>query len=63
MEQKKRCEQAYERAYEGYLGNAAQLVAKGLRQGDTCPVCGNLFEQPAAAGESEQVSKEQLSGL
>lgn len=61
LEQKKRCEQAYERAYEGYLGNAAQLVAKGLHQGDTCPVCGNLFERPAAVGESEQVGKEQLS--
>lgn len=60
-EQEKCCEQAYERAYESYLGNAAQLVARGLRQGDTCPVCGNTFERPAAAGGTEQVSKEQLT--
>lgn len=60
-DQAKRCEQAYERAYESYLGNAAQLVARGLRQGDTCPVCGNTFERPAAAGGMEQVSREQLS--
>lgn len=60
-DQAKRCEQAYERAYESYLGNAAQLVARGLRQGDTCPVCGNTFERPADMGEMEQVSREQLS--
>lgn len=60
-DQAKRCEQAYERAYESYLGNAAQLVARGLHQGDTCPVCGGVFERPADMGEMEQVSREQLS--
>lgn len=61
VEQEKCCEQAYERAYDSYLGNAAQLVARGLHQGDTCPVCGGVFERPADMGEMEQVSREQLS--
>lgn len=55
-----RCEAAYEKAYEGYLGNAAQLVARGLHKGERCPVCGNSFEGSVALGEIEQVSKEQL---
>ena len=59
-EQEKHYEKIYESAYESYLGNAAHLVAKGLHKGEICPVCGNLFERPAAIGEIEQVSKERL---
>ncbi len=58
--EKRKTGEQYEQAMEHYIGNQAGVLAKQLRAGYPCPVCGSVEHPHPAAELAEDVSKEQL---
>ena len=58
--EKRKAGDDYDRAMEQYIGNQAGILAKQLKKGAPCPVCGSLEHPNPATEPSESISKEQL---
>ena len=61
--QSTQAKQAYDRAEEAFFGAQAGLLARSLREGEPCPVCGAVQHPSPAVVREGTVSEEQLRAL
>ena len=63
LRKQKNAEDAYHLGQNNYLANIGFILAKDLKEGDKCPVCGSCHHPDPAKAREEHISEKELETL